>query len=160
MNMPDRCTHLRDLNAAQIVVIRRHIDEHKWFQHIADEEDAKLDFIEKFRWIMREVYCGFICCERFDCDIAHDYLPTAPNQSNPVPKDILDLAMDEIIRRHLDEHKWFQHIADPEEAKKDFSAKFGWIMKELICGFACEQRYECPEAKAFLLENKKIEPQT
>jgi hypothetical protein len=157
--MPDRCTHLRDLLGTQKTIIERHIDEHLWFQHIPDQEEGKGDFIEKFGWIMREVYCGFICCDRFDCVIAHDYLPTAPNQSDPVPKDVLELAMEEIIRRHLDEHKWFQHIIDPEEAKKDFIAKFGWILQELICGFACEHRYECSEAKRFLAENKKIVPE-
>jgi hypothetical protein len=157
--MPDRCTRLRELLGTQKKIIVRHIAEHLWFQHIADEEEGKEDFVEKFGWIMREVYCGFICCERFDCAIAHDFLPQAPNQNNPVPKDILDLAREEIIRKHLDEHKWFQHIEDPEEAIKDFIAKFGWIVQELICGHACEQRFECPAAKAFLEENKKNEPE-
>ncbi|MCX6743960.1 MAG: hypothetical protein NTX82_00350 [Candidatus Parcubacteria bacterium] len=79
-------------------------------------------------------------------------------QSDPVPKDVLELAIEEILNRHLDEHKWFQHIADPEEGKDDFIAKFGWIMQELICGFSCEHRYECTTAKSYLAENKKIEP--
>ena len=107
---------------------------------------------------MREVYCGYICCDRFDCEPAHDFLPQPPNQCDPVPKDILEFAMNEIIRRHLDEHKWFQQIADPEQARQDFITKFGWIMRELICGFSCEQRYECSEAKRFLAENKNLEP--
>jgi hypothetical protein len=158
--MPDRCTHLRGLLSAQKIIIERHIEEHLWFQHIPDEEEGKGDFIEKFGWIMREVYCGFICPDRLNCDIAHDYLPQPPNQSNPVPKDIMDLAMEEIIRKHLDEHKWFQHIADPEEAIKDFMVKFGWIVQELICGFACEQRFDCPAAKTFLEENKQLKPES
>ena len=157
--MPDRCTHLRDLLGAQKTIIERHIDEHLWFQHIPDQEEGKEDFVEKFGWIMRELYCGFICCERFDCVIAHEYLPQPPDQSNPISRDILDLAKQEIIRKHLDEHKWFQMIADPEVAIRDFMAKFGWIMQELICGCACEQRYECPAAKSFLEENKNLGPE-
>ena len=158
--MPDRCTHLRELLGAQKTIIERHIAEHLWFQHIPDEEEGKGDFIEKFAWIMREIYCGFICCERFDCVIAHEYLPKPPNQSDPVPKDVLELAMEEILAKHLDEHKWFQHIADPGEGRNDFIAKFGWIMQELICGFSCEHRYECSEAKRFLAQNKNIVPES
>lgn len=158
--MPDRCTHLRELLTAQKTIIQRHIAEHLWFQHITDKDDGIADFIKKFAWIMREIYCGYICTERLDCPIADEYLPQPPDQNDPVPQDILALATNEIIRKHLDEHKWFQHIAEQAEAKIDFLTKFGWILQELICGFACEHRYECPEAKRFLEENKKILPQS
>jgi hypothetical protein len=91
---------------------------------------------------MREIYCGFLCCDRFKCPIALRYLPQAPNQSDPVPQDILELAIQEIIRRHLDEHKWFRHIADPEEAKRDFINEFGGIIKEMILNFASQKCQE------------------
>ncbi|MCX6745176.1 MAG: hypothetical protein NTX82_06680 [Candidatus Parcubacteria bacterium] len=158
--MPDRCTHLRDLLMAQKVIIARHIAEYLLFQKIDDEEEGKDDFITKFGWIMRELYCGYICSARFDCVIALEFLPQSPDQNDPIARDILELAKQEIVRKHIDKHKWFKQIADREEAIRDFISRFGWIMQELICGYACEQRYECPAAKSFLTENKKLEPET
>lgn len=73
--MPDRCTHLQELLKVQKNIIERHIDEHKWFLHIPDRQEAIADFIEKFGWIMRELYCGYICPVRHECDIAQQYLP-------------------------------------------------------------------------------------
>lgn len=158
--MPDSCTHLRELNQAQTTIIKRHIDEHKWFAHIADEEEGKLDFILKFGWAMREVFCNYICGERSGCITAYKLFHRWPNSNNPIDQDILEVAMKEIVTRHLDEYMGFEHIADPDVAIKDFVAKFGWIIQELICGFACEHRFECSEAIRFLQENKKLEPET
>ncbi|HDQ23132.1 MAG TPA: hypothetical protein ENN28_04175 [Candidatus Uhrbacteria bacterium] len=73
--MPDRCTHLRELLKVQKNIIERHIDDHKWFLHIPDRQEAIADFIEKFGWIMRELYCGYICSVRLECEIAKQYLP-------------------------------------------------------------------------------------
>ncbi len=157
--MPNRCTHLRELMAVQRTIIERHIAEHLWFQHITDLEEGMEDFLAKFAWAMREVYCGYMCQDRADCEIAYNYLPELPDPSNPMPSDILEQAKETIIRRHLDKHKWFQHIEDPEEAKKDFIAKFLWIIQELICGHCCDQRFECPVAKDFFARNKNIAPE-
>lgn len=62
------CNHLRELSAIQRLIIERHIERHKWFQHIADDEQAIADFIEKFAWIMREFHCTQICPDRSQCD--------------------------------------------------------------------------------------------
>jgi len=72
-----RCVHLNELLEIQKNIIQKHLDEHKWFRHIPDEEQAKTDFIDQFGWIMRELYCGYACKERFECEIAKDkdYLP-------------------------------------------------------------------------------------
>ena len=75
--MPDHCTELRELSKVQKRIIERHIEEHKWFLHIADRQEAIRDFIEKFGWIMRELYCGYICTTRLECSIAKDFLPPA-----------------------------------------------------------------------------------
>jgi len=73
--MHDHCIHLKELLAVQATIIRRNIKDHKWFLHIADEAEAKQDFIEKFGWIMRELYCGHACPDRHDCELAQQYLP-------------------------------------------------------------------------------------
>lgn len=158
--MPDRCTHLQELLAAQRIIIERHLKKHLEAHHITDEQEGKVDFVETFGWIMRELYCGYICSERFQCQIACEFLPEPTNQSDPVPPDILELAKQTILKRHLSKHIKFLHIADPKDGEKDFMERFGELIQELICGFACENRYECSEARRFLAENKKIMPQS
>lgn len=61
------CKHIEKLLKAEIKIIRDHIAEHKWFNHIADENKGIEDFIEKYGWIMREMYCGFACPDRLNC---------------------------------------------------------------------------------------------
>ncbi len=68
------CIHLDDLLRAEKKVISRHIDEHKHFQHMENENEAVMDFIEKYDWIMRELYCGYGCKDRYDCKLAKDYV--------------------------------------------------------------------------------------
>jgi hypothetical protein len=52
----------------------------------------------------------------------------------------------EIIKKHLDRHKWFLHITDEQLAAMDFAKKYGWIMKELYCLHACKKRSKCHHA--------------
>ncbi len=73
--MHDHCTRLKDLAKVQRQIIERHIERHKWFAQIVDHQEAKEDFVLKFGWIMRELYCGYICEERLKCEIAQQYLP-------------------------------------------------------------------------------------
>ena len=40
LTMFKQCIHLGDILNAQIEIIERHIDEHKWFQGIADKDKA------------------------------------------------------------------------------------------------------------------------
>jgi len=69
------CKRLNDLLKAERKVISDHIAEHKWFQHITDENDGIIDFIEKYGWLMREMYCGYACVDREGCKIAEKFLP-------------------------------------------------------------------------------------
>ena len=62
------CIHLRELLSGQRVIISRHIDRHKWFNHIEDKEEAIGDFIGRYGWIMREMYCDSACPDRNNCD--------------------------------------------------------------------------------------------
>lgn len=61
------CQHLRDFLAVQITTIQNHIDEHKWCNRIPDENEGVADFIQKYGWLMREFYCGYICEDRAVC---------------------------------------------------------------------------------------------
>ena len=73
--MQNECSRLKEILEAQIDIIERHVDDHKWFLHIEDRNEAIRDFIEKYGFIMREFYCSRICEERFACKIASKYNP-------------------------------------------------------------------------------------
>lgn len=65
-----QCVHLRELLDAEISVIRKHLSRHKWFRHIPDDDEGLRDFIARYGWIMREMYCGFACPDRDKCELA------------------------------------------------------------------------------------------
>jgi hypothetical protein len=73
-----QCIHLGDILNAQIEIIERHIDEHKWFQGIADKDKAISDFIQKYAFVMREFYCSQVCKDRLECELAQEYHPKQP----------------------------------------------------------------------------------
>ena len=50
--MEEHCTHLKDFLEAEMLIVKRHIDEHKWFLHIEDKNEAIDDFIKKYAWII------------------------------------------------------------------------------------------------------------
>lgn len=61
------CTKLLQLIKVQKGIIERHIDEHKWFNHIQDKNKGIADFIKKYGWIMKEVYCE-LCEDNGKCE--------------------------------------------------------------------------------------------
>lgn len=63
------CDHLKEFLDAEIKVIKKHIANHKWFNHINDENEGVMDFIKKYGWLMREMYCNFVCPKRGGCKI-------------------------------------------------------------------------------------------
>lgn len=66
---PNKCEKLADLMKAQLEVINRHVDEHKWFQHIPDQDKGVADFIDKYGWLMREMYCNHACSLKETCSL-------------------------------------------------------------------------------------------
>jgi len=59
------CIHLNDLVKTERELIERHIDEHKWFHHIPNKEDGIRDFIQEYAWLMKEMFCEYVC--KRDC---------------------------------------------------------------------------------------------
>ena len=72
--MPEKCDNLRDLMKCEMRIIKKHLDEHKWFNHIEGENEGVKDFIEKYGWLMRELYCGYACKKRDRCEIVKNHL--------------------------------------------------------------------------------------
>lgn len=73
--MFNECKQIHDILVAQIDIIERHVDQHKWFHGIANRDQAISDFIEKYGFIMREFYCSLVCKERFECEVAQKFNP-------------------------------------------------------------------------------------
>ena len=46
--MNNNCTEIRQLLVAELAIIQKHLDDHKWFQHIEDKNDAVGAFIFKY----------------------------------------------------------------------------------------------------------------
>lgn len=149
--MSDRCIHLREILGVQKDIALRHVDKHMWFRHIPDKNEALADFIASFGELMRELYCGFSCNDRLICTIAQNFLPSPPSLTDSIFSDNLEWARQELIKKHLDKHKWYNHILDNQQAKQDFLQKFDWIIKEIICLHTCQIRHSCSEAREFLL---------
>lgn len=63
---------LQQFLTIEIELIERHIDKHKWFNHIADRDAAIADFIEKYGWLIRDCYCSYTCPNRNQCQIKNN----------------------------------------------------------------------------------------
>lgn len=68
-NKLHECIKVVELLNIEKKVIERHIDEHKWLNHIKDSTEGMIDFIEKFGWIMKEMYCEGTCDKKDTCEI-------------------------------------------------------------------------------------------
>lgn len=69
------CNNLSALMEIQKNIIEKHIDAHKWLNGIENREEAMQDFIDKFAWLIRELYCGYVCEKRYRCKMAKEYVP-------------------------------------------------------------------------------------
>lgn len=53
----------------------------------------------------------------------------------------------DIVKKHLDEHKYLRKIENKEEALESFIQDYGWLIRELYCTKICENREECEIAE-------------
>jgi len=67
------CKHLKEFLEVEINIINHHIGEHKYFQHIKDKNEAVQDFNEKYGWLIREMYCHYMCKDGPICKLAKEY---------------------------------------------------------------------------------------
>jgi hypothetical protein len=64
-----QCDHLAEFLKCEIEIIKRHLEKHKWYNSIPGENEGIADFIEKYGWLMRELYCGYTCPDRATCKL-------------------------------------------------------------------------------------------
>lgn len=77
--MQDHCTHLEDILKVETEIIQRHLNKHKWYLGVEKDrpvgyDEAVIDFVDKYAWLMREMYCGNVCPYRKDCEPAQKYI--------------------------------------------------------------------------------------
>jgi hypothetical protein len=138
-----KCARVGDITKAEIQVIKKHLDRHKWFHHFTDENDAVADFVWKYAWIMREVFCGKLCTASPWCDAGkvfrsaflHDISDGELNVfikecCGDKPRDLSWLQL-QVIKHHISMHKWFHRIDNYKDAVRDFLDKFGWVIDEM-----------------------------
>jgi hypothetical protein len=52
----------------------------------------------------------------------------------------------DVIKKHIDEHKYLRKMSDKEEALSSFINDYGWLIRELYCTRICEHRATCEVA--------------
>ena len=53
----------------------------------------------------------------------------------------------DVVKKHLDEHKYLRKIEDKEEALDSFINDYGWLIRELYCTRICEHSENCEIAE-------------
>jgi hypothetical protein len=134
------CKNLKTFLQIETQLINEHIDKHKWCNHIIGDEEAIVDFVGKFAWLIREIYCGSICEHRSDCCAAKDiidkykFIPSRHEWEKYLEfsyggedQDLIELKI-KTIHFNIETHKWLNKIGKYEEAVQDFLNKFGWVI--------------------------------
>lgn len=49
----------------------------------------------------------------------------------------------DVVKKHLDEHKYLRKIDDRNEALDSFVNDYGWLIRELYCTRICEHHDNC-----------------
>ena len=49
----------------------------------------------------------------------------------------------EVVRKHLDEHKYLRRIEDSNVALDSFIKDYGWLIREMYCSKICSIREGC-----------------
>ena len=78
----EHCTELVDFLRVEKSIILKHIERHMYFQHIDDFNHAIADFNDKYGWLMRELFCGYMCLKRHNCEIAKQFIPENQSTQN------------------------------------------------------------------------------
>lgn len=67
--MHEHCTRVSDLTKAEMDVILNHIDNHKWYRMIQDDNEALKSFNDEFGPLLRDMYCRHACQDREECQL-------------------------------------------------------------------------------------------
>jgi len=137
------CHHVSDILAVERRIIQEHLAKHKWCNHITDPTDAIIDFVHKFAWLMREVYCGAMCRYKDECRVNEEFRRGFLDDVSDgelqelikltyttVEPELISLTL-HVIKHNITVHKWLNRIATYDQAVEDFLRKFGWVIFEV-----------------------------
>lgn len=127
------CEFVKGVMKAQRQIIKKHIKAHQWYRNIPNKEEAVTDFIKEFGWLMREMYCGHCCPHRDKCALSVEHEDA----------DTFETIKKQLIKRHINDHKWYKHIPCENEATEDFIDRFYWLIQEMFCRHRCPYRFGC-----------------
>ena len=139
----ERCEYIQEILLIERDIIEQHSPAHQRYNGIQDEYDALVDFVSKYAWIMREVFCGVMCSHRDTCKAVEHY-------KNGFLDDISDGEIEEhikklfvsidrelliiklrILKHDISTHKWLNNIDNYGDAIRDFLLKYGWVIQEI-----------------------------
>jgi len=137
------CKHLDEILKVERSIIEEHIKKHKWCNRIKDPNVGIVDFVHKFAWLMREVYCGAMCPYKHDCGVnsqfrkafledisdgeIREYIKYSYGNED---EELIKLKL-HVIKHDIKSHKWLNKISNYEDAVRDFLQKFGWVIFEV-----------------------------
>lgn len=133
-----KCRRTSQVMKIEINLIKKHLDKHKEYHHLPDDDIAIIDFLDKYAWIMREAICAF--CDDYECELRRDSIESLPDISDTDLGNMIDACESDeelttielrIIKKHIKDHKWFNKIPTYSDAISDFLDKYAWVIKEL-----------------------------
>ena len=139
--MKEACEKVPKIVSAEMKIIKKHLEKHKYYHHLKNDNDGIMDFAKQYAWVMREAYCHLICENKKTCKVIPLFkikpLPDISNKAlraivekHETNKNLINVEF-KIIKKHIVDHKWFHHISNYDDAVKHFLKHFGWIIKEL-----------------------------
>jgi len=141
--MCDYCKHVKEILDIERELIIDHISKHRWCNKFDNDNEAVIDFVHKYAWLMREVFCGVMCQYRNDCKAA-DQFKTAFLEDisdgeieeyikmdfHDTDKDVIKIKL-QVLKHDIKVHKWLNRIDNYQDGVKDFLNKFGWVIYEM-----------------------------
>lgn len=141
--MCHKCLHVSEFLDIERKVILDHIHKHKWCNKFESTEEAIADFVQKYAWLMREIYCGSMCHFKDECRVNEGF-------KYSVLKDISDgeiaeyIQMDcddesdeivkiklRVLKHDIEAHKWLNKIDNYADAVRDFLNRFSWVISSV-----------------------------
>jgi len=137
------CSNIKRILKVERAIIEDHIDKHKWCKRIKDSDEAIIDFVQEFAWLMREIYCGAVCLDRDNCEASSELRRAFLDDiSDGEIREYIKCSFDDkdenllrvklhVIKHGISTYKWLNKIGTYEDAVKDFLQKFGWLIFEV-----------------------------
>jgi len=137
------CQHIRDILEVERELIQDHIAKHRWCNQFDGDNEAIIDFVHKYAWLMREVFCGVMCKHRNSCGAADQFKKAFLSDISDgeieeyiqmnywdTNRDVIKIKL-QVLKHDILTHKWLNKIDNYQDAVRDFLNRFGWVIYEM-----------------------------